>query len=290
MKKFLAFVWLTQAYFSKHIQSAHIFKDARNADENIITSCLMNHTFYHPESKTCEVPLDDYSCPGGQWMVPDKNRLGKVHCEDIKADEECREGMSVIVMGNTMTIECHDKHIEKLQEIFQMSKCQNGQILLPSNFEVNTNPCPDKFSCREDYSEYLPEDGEEEKVNFLKPLICSKDPRKLCLPSDNKGSSLFTPENLIRSFVTADLECRENPCSEGSWPWIDEEKSEAIQKCLPIDDKCKSGDVSITKEPGASKLSCSSLVNFSVTGGADFNRCRRNRVFRRGKCRLRFFG
>ena len=227
----------------------------------------MNHTFYHPESKTCEIPLDDYSCPGGQWMVPDKNRLGEVHCEDIKEDEECREGMSVIVMGNTMTIECQDKHIEKHQEIFQTSKCQNGQILLPSNFEVNTNPCPDKFSCREDYSQHLPErKGEEQKVNFLQQLVCSKNPRKLCLPSDNNGSSLFTPENLIRSFVTADLECRENPCQEGTWPWIDEQKSEAIQKCLPIDDKCTSGDVSITKEPGASKLSCSSLVNFSVTG------------------------
>ena len=263
MKKFLAFVWLTQAYFSKQIQSAHIFKNARNADENIIKSCLMNHTFYHPEGKTCEVPLDDYSCPGGQWMVPDNNSLGEVHCEDIKEDEECREGMSVIVMGNTMTIECQDKHMEKLQEIFQTSKCQNGQVLLPSNFEVNTNPCPDKFSCREDYSQHLPEDGEEEKVNFLQQLVCSKNPRKLCLPSENKGLSLFTP---IRSFVTADLECRENPCPEGYWPWIDEEKSEAIQKCLPIDDQCASGDIPITKEPGADKLSCSSLVNFSVTG------------------------
>ena len=172
-------------------------------------------------------------------------------------------------MGNTRAIECQDKHIEKHQEIFQMSKCQNGQILLPSNFEVNTNPCPDKFNCREDYSQYLPKDGEEqkvEKVNFLQQLVCSKNPRKLCLPSENKGLSLFTPENLIRSFVTADLECRENPCPEGYWPWIDEQKSGAIQKCLPIDDQCTTGDIPITKEPGASTLTCSFVVNFSVTG------------------------
>ena len=266
MKQYLAFVWLTQACLSSQIdnQSALIFKNTRIAVENNIMSCLMNHTFYHPESKTCKVPMDDFSCPGGQWMVPDKNRLGQVHCADVKEDEECLMGMGV--MGNTMSIECQDKHLEKHQEIFQTSNCQNGQILLPSNFEINTNPCPDKFSCREDFSQYLPNNGEEHKVNFLRQLVCSKKPRKLCLPSENKGLGLFTPENLIRSFVTADLECRENPCPEGSWPWIDEHKSVTIQRCLPIDDKCTSGKIPIIKEPGASKLKCSTVVMFSITG------------------------
>ena len=230
----------------------------------------MKHTFYHPESETCEEPLDDYSCPRGQWMVPDKDRLGEVHCEDVQENEGCFMGMGVI--GKTMTIECQDKHMEKQMEIFQTTKCSNGQILLPSNFVENTNPCPDRFVCSPDFSQHLPKDEEtkemkEMKVNYLKNLKCSKNPNKLCLPSENRRLSLFTPENIIRSFVTADLVCGENPCKEGFWPWIvDSDNGVEVQRCLQIEDKCKAGNIPIFKQPEALKLSCSVVVPFSVSG------------------------
>ena len=267
MKKYLSFVWLTLTCFSKrdNANDALIFKSKRSSVHEIKT-CLLNQTFYNPETKTCEVPLDDYNCPRGQWMVPDKNSLGEVHCEDVKEDEECLMGMGVIGIGNTRTIECLDNHIEKLMGIFQTTKCQNGQILLPTNFEENTNPCPDKFTCsdKKDFSQHLPGRGEIEKVNFLKGLICHKKPNKICLPTEIKGNSLWTPENLISTFVTADLECGENPCQKGFWPWINE--SDGVQRCLPIDDECISGDIPIHKEPEDSKLSCNVVVQFSVTG------------------------
>ena len=260
------FVLLTLTCFSSqgNVNAALIFKSKSSVHE--IKSCLLKHTFYNPETKTCEVPLDDYNCPRGQWMVPDKNSLGEVYCEDVKEDEECLMGMDVI--GNTRTIECLDKHMKKLMGRFQTSECQNGQILLPTNFEENTNPCPDKFICsdKKDYSQHLPGHGEIEKVNFLKSLICHQKPNKICLPSKIRGNSLWTPENLISSFVTADLECRENPCQEGFWPWIDESDDEGIQRCLPIDDECKTGEIPILKEPGENRLSCSVVVQFSVTG------------------------
>ena len=91
MKQCLALVLLIQTCFSQintNINTNLIFKKTKKVDKTKdVQSCLMDHTFYHPESKTCEEPLDDYSCPRGQWMVPDKNRLGEVRCEDVQENK-----------------------------------------------------------------------------------------------------------------------------------------------------------------------------------------------------------
>ena len=227
-----------------------------------IKSCLLNYTFYHPETDTCQGLLDDYDCPPGQWMAPEKNRVGVVNCEDRQEDEECLHP-GVMGLTNHHTIGCQDKQLLEHMEMFQTSECENGEILMPNNFEEDTLPCPDKFACIEDYSQYLklPSLEQLNEINFFKSITCSKEPKKICLPLENKNFPL-TPENIYSTFISSSLKCSKNPCQEGYWPWIEEE--EGYQRCIPIDATCNTATLRISKEDG--ELKCSPLVPFNVIG------------------------
>ena len=104
--------------------------------------------------------------------------------------------------------------------VYHQAHCGRGEVLVPHNFQENTEPCPDTFSCSADYKHHLDplrnssNPLRQEELRYIQGMDCSKEPRMLCVPSLNQDS-LFTAENIYQSFKTAKPRCLKNPCGEG---------------------------------------------------------------------------
>ena len=69
----------------------------------------------------------------------------------------------------------------------------------------------------------------EEKV-FTRNLICSKKPRRVCLPAENHNS-LFQNDNLFQSLKSATPTCQQNPCPRGKTPELNQ--TDGFYRCAP---------------------------------------------------------
>ena len=109
-------------------------KNARN--------CLLQQKFYHPESSECYYPLQyDGPCPLGQWLIP-ATTLGNAEC--VPAIDDLPDFCSPVLLDRRKVV-CREDQ-EKF--LYKTEGCNNGQILLPSNFRENTRPCPRHWSCQ----------------------------------------------------------------------------------------------------------------------------------------------
>ena len=98
---------------------------------------------------------------------------------------------------------------------------------------------------------------------LIKGLVCSKEPRMVCLPTLN-NDSLFTILNMYRSFVNPKFICKENPCPSAQRPFLDDE---GVHGCTRILTTTFLNDLKNNKK-----------------------KCKKSQVLRQGKCVSRFFG
>jgi len=128
-------------------------------------------------------------------------------------------------------------------------------LRLPENFKRDTIPCPNGFSCKPVWKSL-----KNLKHNFMTDLICGETKNSMCLP-DN-GETLISLHNLLRSFELPKTACRRNPCPGGMTPTIED----GYYRCVK------------------------NVAELSILGFIPTHPCRRNRVYRMGRCRPRFFG
>ena len=112
-----------------------------------------------------------------------------------------------VVFGPGGDLICDLEH--PLLELCDVSR---NILRLPENFQRDTAPCPNGFSCRPVWKSL------KNLKHFMTDLICGETKNSLCLP-DN-GETLTSLHNLLRSFELPKTACRRNPCPGGMTPTI----------------------------------------------------------------------
>ena len=149
--------------------------------------------------------------------------------------------------------------------------CDQGELLMPANFVLNTLSCPEKYHCSTIYKDKLLSlriaNGNNalarKGIDHFRNLKCKlKNPRALCIP-DNK-QSLLDPGNIFQSFKNPKLICKKNPCSRAQKPTLNEDGYYVCGNILELN--------SVTFNSG--------------------NKCRKGQRFSalRGRCISRFLG
>ena len=166
---------------------------------------------------------------------------------------------------------------EHEQPILEFCDIERNVVRLPENFQRDTVPCPNGFSCRPAWNSF-----KNSKHQFVSDLKCGEAKNSLCLPDNRKSLTSFY--NLLRSFELPRTACRRNPCPGGMAPTIEDGY---YRSGLALQCQCASVHIHIF-------ISISRCVNFvvelSILGYIPTHRCRRNRVYRLGRCRSKFFG
>ena len=176
--------------------------------------------------------------------------------------DSSRLGCVHTAVGDRGEVRC----VEAGPQVYTRAHCGEGERLLPVNFAMNTRPCPARHWCRSTYPSVeavmaaFNRSGEKVR-SFLEELVCSHNPAKrgVCLPVNNQ-ESMFSAENIYQSFKDPDLVCKKSPCPPGKEPFLD---PDGYHRCR------------------------NRIGRFSGNLGRP---CKRNQIYRRGKCVSRFFG
>ena len=256
------------------------------------TLCLLKYQFYHVASEKCYDMFDQGPCSADQWLAPTAIP-GDVTCQLIPP-EMSPDCISLTILENG-DIKCQDR-IQRLNQDYRKSSCQAGQIMLPENFIENTKPCPEKFVCSKNYQSHFSfinkyiNQGQEELGKqirrFWVTMLCSgkkedKTTRMVCVPTEG---SLEDNKMLIQSFKPPKSSCQGNPCPPRMWPWRSED---GYQRCLlASEDEVDGCFGQIVEMEG--KLQCNTFQERFTNLGR--NKCRRGKIFRRGRCVPRFLG
>ena len=230
-----------------------------------VEGCLLSGQLHHPVTGSCWAPLEQGPCPPGSWLVPLAQESGEGECRARAVScpaPVIREGGEV---------GCLEQEEEALHQAYTRAHCRQGERLVPANLALHTRPCPAHHACSRDYLaawntlQQQRSDFHKKALQHMKDMICSEEPRRVCLP-DN-GKSPFLAESIYQSFKNPQLVCAENPCPQGQEPYEDEN---GYVECVSI------------------------LGLNSLSDGTSEANCRRNQVWRErdgvGKCVSRFFG
>ena len=245
--------------------------------------CLLEDQFYHPESRSCQTPFTQGHCAPGEWLMVSEENIGMVNCQMIpERFNDCQ-----VLLGPSGEPEC------KQEEDSMFKPCKDG-VIIPDNFIENTRPCPNGFRCQERNAQYwaakrvfkvLPiEDLEQEKL-FLEDLVCDVENKLICLPEINNSEPLISSDNIVKTFQRPVTNCKLNPCPGDKWPWLDKD---GVYKCLTASEFVQNCQHAPVERDGV--LQCNVLGLNSILGYLKTSKCRRNRVFIRGRCRPKFFG
>ena len=165
---------------------------------------------------------------------------------------------------------------EHEQPMLEFCDIERNVVRLPENFQRDTVPCPNGFSCRPVWNSF-----KNSQHQFVSDLICGggEATNSLCLPDNRKSLTSFY--NLLRSFEFPKTACRRNPCPGGMAPTIEDgyyRSRLALQfQCLSI--------------KSLYLFRCvDHVAELSILGYIPTHLCRRNRVYRLGRCRSKFFG
>ena len=190
--------------------------------ETTVKNCLLMGLFYHPESRKCQIPFEEENCKNGLWLsvlaevdithnhiimhCPLFQEPGIVTCQ--KRPEKFKDCQVVFGPGGDLICDLE-------RPLLEFCDIPRNILRLPENFQRDTVPCPNGFSCRPVWKSL-----ENLKHNFMKDLICGETKNSICLP-DN-GETPISLQNLLRSFELPKTACRRNPCPGGMTPTIDD--------------------------------------------------------------------
>ena len=240
--------------------------------------CLLQKKFYHAETADCYLPLQfDGPCELGSWLVP-TGLPGLAECVPTRTD--LPEFCTPVLAGLTEVV-C----LEFLEEsLYKTGNCSNGQILLPENFQSDSQPCPGSWSCRDNQTilEELFTDqsvlGDTLEWAYLEGLLCSPE-KKLCLP-ELGSQSLVSTEQLEASLQGPRPRCQPNPCPPSHWPWLGEDGYYGCYRAHDQLQHCQQSRPLVLTKAGI--LVCGVSVNRAVASSR--SGCRRNMVKVNGRC------
>lgn len=115
-----------------------------------------------------------------------------------------------VVLGPGGELSCENE-----QPLLGYCDINRNIVRLPENFQRDTAPCPNDFSCRPAWNSL-----KNIKHQFISDLVCGEAKNSICLP-DN-GKTLTSLYNLLRSFELPKTACRRNPCPRGMAPTIED--------------------------------------------------------------------
>ena len=257
-----------------------------NCSASPSTSCLMKGELYHEDTQTCFPPLGQGPCKVGEWVV-----LAGVSGVCI-SKFVCNSGeIPVLDQAGGAVCGCpggKERFHGSCETLYSQGVCGEGEVLLPKNFDIGRKICPSKFSCK--MSDNCPAykttraqaaprgtNKRKEEVSFVKDMVCNKKARTICCPEEN-NKSLFSPENLIQSLVTAKPLCTRNPCPDGKRPWVGED---GISKCLFHDDSVENCKFEPIEEAG--RITCP-LFDLRSVAPIFGRKCKRRRRWINEKC------
>lgn len=202
-----------------------------------VRRCLLSYTFYWPGggpgAGSCYPALQPGPCGRGSWLVPVGGRPGVAECRPRPRHTLACHLEPVLVRDpatGELAAECGEVAGRQHEQLFTPAHCEAAdQLLVPRNFAADTLPCPDTFVCSADYAAATarlrvagnPLLGEE--TAWSRELVCSTEPRMVCVPPGPGQRSLFDEDMLYASLQPATAECRTNPCPAGRWPWLAED-------------------------------------------------------------------
>ena len=94
---------------------------------------------------------------------------------------------------------------------FTRALCNEGKLLLPTDFSEGLKSCPLATSCveKDSCANYrttainikwtMPEERKTEKKNFLASLECDQEGDSLCCPEDNQDD-ILSPGNILLTY------------------------------------------------------------------------------------------
>ena len=263
-----------------------IFQVSSCLDIKPQTECLLHGDLYHKESELCHNPLTQGPCKNGEWIVFDGSS-GSGVCSPSFV---CMLGeMPVLDPAGGASCGCADgkeKILGACQTLFTQSVCNEGEVLLPNNFNIGEPICPDNFSCKpiQNCPAYEGRKSEyglrgsnirKEQIQFMKDMVCSKASRTICCKKEKvlfTPERVFTPENLIEVMSEPKATCVKNPCSPGKYPWVGQD---GVAKCLFHEDGVENCNGQLVEERG--QLICSQweIRSLAPIFGQKCNRRRR---------------
>ena len=286
--------------------------------------CLLKGQYYHPESDSCSdpfnaTPCDDYA---NSWLLP-TSVPGELQCrEDVESLGNC----AVLGINDDGEPYCinekeqisFERNSFENQTLNRQADCPENMILMPDNWMRDTKPCPGNFTCSANYKiaySFINDDYNNGEINLAllekeygySSLVCSgsKDITKAetkmaCVPDTG---SMADNSVLLDSYKSSKLTCQDNPCPGGKWPWL----SDGYQRCLDSDTEeiqnCPRDHFVVEEDGGTLKClgatrssyfprpsdpSTAQVIAPFFTG--NFQLCKKNKTYRRGRCVFRFFG
>ena len=196
---------------------------------DLVTGCLVEAQYYHQQSGTCHSPLDPGVCPPGQWLLP-TSQPGELTCYPA---ETLPEVCTPALLPGRSKVVCEENIVA---ERYSQGQCGPGELVLPENFQADSLPCPQSFSCTATRNnklylralKTLLADKTRHDKKYLKDLVCDYQTHSLCLP-DQETDSLFRLETMLSSLKNPLDRCKVNPCSAGRRPWLGED---GYYRCL----------------------------------------------------------
>ena len=269
--------------------------------------CLLSGQYYHPGSDSCSDPFNDSLCDDNKWLVP-TSVPGELQCQE--ADEvlaNCAE-LGINDDGEPYCIKEEETVFRSFEDqiLHRQGDCPENMILMAANWMRDTKPCPGNFTCSANYKtaySFINEhhnNGKnelfwlsiKEKEYGYSSLVCSgsKDTwnteiKMVCVPYIG---SMADNSVLLDSYKPSRLICQENPCPPGKWPWLSED---GYQRCLDADTEeiqnCPREQF-VVEEEDVGILKCQTIAPFFTAGNEEL--CPKGKIFRRGRCRSKFFG
>ena len=262
---------------------SHAFKfpsQLREIEKMVTVQCLLKGEFYHRKSRRCQRPFTTGPCEAGEWLEVSGGHPGIVFCQPRPARlSSCPQ----VGLGPRGEAECASD-----SEAGLFLPCEAGvRVRVPHNFMEDTRPCPEGFRCQSRNSLDMTNVKTRKQnlvTEFIQGLVCDAKSTRLCLPED-KYEPLISAKNIVKSYQRPRALCKRNPCPSGKWPWLDKD---GFFRCLPASKSVENCMAKIRETDG--KLNCEYLSTLSLLGYIPTWKCRRNQVYRHGRCRSRFFG
>ena len=245
------------------------------------TTCLLSGLLYHPPTNTCTTPLARGPCAGGEVVVLGREP-GVGECQE---EVVCGDGEApVLSLQGGVVCVCSRAHCNTL---YTRGQCGQGQVLLPSNYQLHRQECPQSFSCKRSRScrgfkmtraELAPRETEErqEQIDYLETMVCHKKSRSVCCPDYDK-ESLLSQATLLASMISPGPRCTDNPCPGDTWPWRGED---GVAVCLPHEGAGECHGELVERD---GRLVCPIFTVKSVAPVFRRN-CGRRRRWLRGRC------
>ena len=204
------------------------------AGDKRLQDCLLHASLYHRATRQCWPPHERGPCAEDQWLAASEVSPGLGECGLVPPGDQAwkQEQEQLYTQVDIKDVTISTIYIYNVPT---QAHCQKGELLVPDNFQADTQPCPALHSCvawpRPADTARLANLVNPLQLEYIKAMVCGGEGEELaCAPATN-DESLFSAENLLQSLVAPPPACRPNPCPGGATPTLEED---GYYRCVPV--------------------------------------------------------